>query len=169
MSSLHCISPLCVSVCLTLFQLHIKKAICSKKGRPTHPALPISSTSFLCPASTHGTAHRLINFPLWFNHQVKLKWHYKVLFGAEHVFSVFISFVLWLNLFANQKRQFIIKNNKEKSVIKIKECGAKQIHKDLFYSLNNANCFQSHRALGFKVSMKHKPFKQIKFQIKQAM
>lgn len=31
-SSLHCISPLCVSVCLTLFQLYIKKAICSKKA-----------------------------------------------------------------------------------------------------------------------------------------
>ena len=69
--SLHCISHLCV--CLTLFQLHIKKAICSKKKRvqPTHHA-PISSTSFLRPASRHATAHRLINFPLWFNHRVKV-------------------------------------------------------------------------------------------------
>lgn len=30
-------------------------------------------------------------------------------------------------------------------------------------------CSQSRKALGFKESMKHKPFKQIKFQIKQAM
>lgn len=30
--SLYYIRPLCVSVCLTLFQLHIKKAICSKKA-----------------------------------------------------------------------------------------------------------------------------------------
>lgn len=60
----------------------------------------------------------------------------------------------------------MIKNYKS---LLLKKCGAKQIRKDLFYSLNNAHCFQSHRELGFKVSMKHKPFKQIKFQIKQAM
>lgn len=70
------------------------------------------------------------------------------------------------NSLKNQKPQVMIKHNKS---LLLKKGGAKQIHKDLFYSLNNANCFQSHRALGFKVSMKHKPFKQIKFQIKQAM
>lgn len=48
----------------------------------------------------------------------------------------------------------------------------RQTNTGLFYfydALNNAKCSWPRWAWGFKENMKHKPFKQIKFQIKQAM
>lgn len=78
-SSLHCISPLCISVCLTLFQLHIKKAICSKKAsqHTMHSHLihkfPLPSIQTRhCPPS-----HQFSSLILSLS---ETKWHYKVLF-----------------------------------------------------------------------------------------
>lgn len=165
MSSLHCINPLCFFLSNSLSAPHQKGHLqYKKKKRPANtPCAPISSTSFLCPASRHGAAHRLINFPLWFHHQVKLKWHNKVLFCNR---TSFTTETTWKS--ESPSCDQILKVSDLKKIIK-KSSWCKQIHNLLFYSLNNENCFRSHRVLGFKVSMKHKPFKQIKFQIKQAM
>lgn len=96
---------------------------------------PIWSSSFLCPASGQDIAHLLINFPFWFQSWQKLKTY------SKEFFPLFCDMLhLHIGMWSNIKPKFLTNQS-----------AAKQTKEKCF------NCFKTHRALGFKVSIKPKP------------